>query len=306
MNLLTKYLETYFDEVTYKDFYRDIFPVGVLQCKGKDYYGDRKYNGIIVEVTDEKLNSGKPKVLRHTLTDDLEKLDEVVSRDNFCLMSPISYAGKTRDSSMARELYALAFDLDGIQTRIKDGEDETLNYTDEERALVMESIENSQIYKEHLDIIQNSDRINVFKNNTDQSYFSVAYIQKDSDGKIVKTLIFDVNEEYEVSGAFATIANGNNIVIEDYVNNSAQVYSVTRAADYYTLQCTSKKYHGTVRGDKNCEWAVGKACNFAMKFTGAGVIISKMVCYVGKIAICAEQPAGYTCEQWTRYNVCPF
>ena len=123
MNLLTKYLETYFDEVNYKDFYRDIFPVGVLQCKGKDYYGDRKYNGIIVEVTDEKLNSGKPKVLRHTLTDDLEKLDEVVSRDNFCLMSPISYAGKTRDSSMARELYALAFDLDGIQTRIKDGEE---------------------------------------------------------------------------------------------------------------------------------------------------------------------------------------
>lgn len=123
MNLLTKYLETYFDEVTYKDFYRDIFPVGVLQCKGKDYYGDRKYNGIIVEVTDEKLNSGKPKVLRYTLTDDLEKLDEVVSRDNFCLMSPISYAGKTRDSSMARELYALAFDLDGIQTRIKDGEE---------------------------------------------------------------------------------------------------------------------------------------------------------------------------------------
>ena len=114
MNLLTKYLETYFDEVTYKDFYRDIFPVGVLQCKGKDYYGDRKYNGIIVEVTDEKLNSGKPKVLRHTLTDDLEKLDEVVSRDNFCLMSPISYAGKTRDSSMARELYALTFDLDGL------------------------------------------------------------------------------------------------------------------------------------------------------------------------------------------------
>ena len=138
MNLLTKYLETYFDEVTYKDFYRDIFPVGVLQCKGKDYYGDRKYNGIIVEVTDEKLNSGKPKVLRHTLTDDLEKLDEVVSRDNFCLMSPISYAGKTRDSSMARELYALAFDLDGIQTRIKDGEEPDFSV-----------VENNNIEKPH-------------------------------------------------------------------------------------------------------------------------------------------------------------
>lgn len=73
-----------------------------------------KYNGILVEVTNEKLNSGKPRVLRHTITDDLEKLDEVVSRDNFCLMGPISYAGKTRDSSMARELYALTFDLDGL------------------------------------------------------------------------------------------------------------------------------------------------------------------------------------------------
>lgn len=119
MNILTTYLEQYFDEISYKDFYRDIFPVGSFEQKGVFEKG--KYNGIIVEVTSEKKSNGKPKVLRHTLTDDLEKLDEVVSRDNFCLMSPISYAGKTRDSSMARELYALTFDLDGIQTRIKDG-----------------------------------------------------------------------------------------------------------------------------------------------------------------------------------------
>lgn len=121
MNILTKYLETYFDEVDYKDFYRNIFPSGELEKKGE--YVKGKYNGIIVEVTKEKKKNGKPRVLRHTLTDDLDKLDEVCGRDNFCLMSPISYAGKTRDSSMARELYALAFDLDGIQTRIKDGEE---------------------------------------------------------------------------------------------------------------------------------------------------------------------------------------
>lgn len=231
----------------------------------------------------------------------MKKIISIISVITLCFITTLNYLMPIR-----AEDGGSGCNVCGPDSSIQDGEDETLNYTDEERALVMESIENSQIYKEHLDIIQNSDRINVFKNNTDQSYFSVAYIQKDSDGKIVKTLIFDVNEEYEVSGAFATIANGNNIVIEDYVNNSAQVYSVTRAADCYTLQCTSKKYHGTVRGDKNCEWAVGKACDFAMKFTGAGVIISKMICYVGKIAICAEQPAGYTCEKWTRYNVCPF
>jgi hypothetical protein len=112
MSYLLDYLYQYFDEVSYKEFYRDVFPVGSFEQKGVFEKG--KYNGILVEVTNEKLNSGKPRVLRHTITDDLEKLDEVVSRDNFCLMSPISYAGKTRDSSMARELYALTFDLDGL------------------------------------------------------------------------------------------------------------------------------------------------------------------------------------------------
>ncbi len=28
MNILTKYLEQYFDEVDYKEFYRNIFPIG--------------------------------------------------------------------------------------------------------------------------------------------------------------------------------------------------------------------------------------------------------------------------------------
>ena len=112
MSYLDDYLEQFYDEVDYKEFYRDIFPIGSFEKKGVFEKG--KYNGIIVEVTNDKLKNGKPKVLRHTLTDDLEKLDEVVKRDNFCLMSPISYAGKTRDSSMARELYALTFDVDGL------------------------------------------------------------------------------------------------------------------------------------------------------------------------------------------------
>lgn len=182
--------------------------------------------------------------------------------------------------------------------------DETLNYTDEERMLVMDSIEKSHIYKEHFDLIKNSEKINVFKNNTGQSYFSVAYIQKDINDNIIGTVIFDVNEKYEVSGAFATINNGNNIVIEDYMNDTAHVYTSTKLVDCFTLQCTKKKYHGTIRGDRNCEWAIGKACSYVMSFSG--VIISKMVCYVGKVAICAEAPAGYTCEQWTRYEVCPY
>lgn len=107
-------IEQGLEEVSYRDFYRDIFPVGSFEEKG--IYETGKYNGIIVEVTDEKKSGGQIKVLRHTLTDDLDKLDEVVGRDHFCLMSPISYAGKTRKSEYARFIYAIAIDLDGIDS----------------------------------------------------------------------------------------------------------------------------------------------------------------------------------------------
>lgn len=102
-------------EVSYRDFYRDIFPVGSFEKKG--VYENGKYNGIIVEVTKEKKSDGKPRILRHTLTDDLDKLDEVAGRNNFCLMSPISYIGKQRKSANARFIYAIAIDLDGIVSR---------------------------------------------------------------------------------------------------------------------------------------------------------------------------------------------
>lgn len=120
-NILTKYLYTYYDEIEPREFYREIFKEGELQKKG--VYEKGKYNGIIVEVTKEKLQDGRNKILRHTVTDDLDKIDEVTERDNFCLMSPISYIGKTRNSDNARALYALTIDLDGLI--IKNGDDPT-------------------------------------------------------------------------------------------------------------------------------------------------------------------------------------
>lgn len=99
-------------EVNYEEFYRDIFPVGSFEKKG--IYEQGSYNGIIVEVTDKKRSDGSQIILRHTLTDDLDKLDEVVSRDNFCITSPISYIGKSRKSSNARYIHAIAIDVDGI------------------------------------------------------------------------------------------------------------------------------------------------------------------------------------------------
>lgn len=111
-NRLTEYLQGHFEELGALDFYRFLFPKGELQEKG--VYGDGKYNAILVEVTNEKNSDGRDKVLRHTITDDLDKISEVIQRDNFCLMSPISYIGKKRTSENARALYALTVDLDGV------------------------------------------------------------------------------------------------------------------------------------------------------------------------------------------------
>ena len=85
-----------FDEVHYMDFYRDVFPEGSFEERG--VFEDGKYNGIAVAI-----EKGSKRAKRMT--------------DDFCLMSPISYAGKSRKSSNARFMYALAIDLDGIEER---------------------------------------------------------------------------------------------------------------------------------------------------------------------------------------------
>ena len=102
-------LQATFPEVHYFDFYRDIFPVGSFEQKG--VYENGKYNGIAVSIA-----SGAKKTRRMTVTDDLEAIDKMAASDDFCLMSPISYAGKSRKSENARFLYAIAIDLDGVET----------------------------------------------------------------------------------------------------------------------------------------------------------------------------------------------
>ena len=104
---LENLLRTSFTEVDYRAFYRELFPVGSFEEKG--VYEDGKYNGIAIQL-DKKLKRTK----RFTVTDDLDVLDELVASDDFCLMSPISYAGKTRQSGNARYLYAFGIDLDGV------------------------------------------------------------------------------------------------------------------------------------------------------------------------------------------------
>ena len=118
MNTMTEWLSQYFDEVEPKEFYRGIFPVGSFEEKGVQVTGG--YNGIMVSVSKEKREDGSSIVKRFIVTDDLDVIDQVCQTDDFCLMSPISYAGMKRTAENARFLYAFAVDLDRV--RVKDGD----------------------------------------------------------------------------------------------------------------------------------------------------------------------------------------
>lgn len=111
-NITLNYLENYFDEVKPLEFYRRIFPKGELEQKGEQIQG--KYNAIAVELMPP---DSKPPVKRYIVNDDLDNLKELLESDNFIIISPISYCGRTRESKNARFIYALAFDLDGVETK---------------------------------------------------------------------------------------------------------------------------------------------------------------------------------------------
>lgn len=114
------YLNQYFDEVAPLDFYRSIFPSGELDRRGA--FTNGKYTAIAVRVQtcDESMEHEleKPIVKRFTVTDDLLELNDVLlalpRTDDFCVMSPVSYAGKSQKQANARKLHAITIDLDGL------------------------------------------------------------------------------------------------------------------------------------------------------------------------------------------------
>lgn len=106
---LEEALRSNYDEVSYDAFYEEVFPAGAFEEKG--VYENGKYNGVVIAI-----KQGSKHAKRYTVTDDHEVIDDLVDTDNFCIISPISYAGKSRKSENARFLYALAIDLDGVET----------------------------------------------------------------------------------------------------------------------------------------------------------------------------------------------
>lgn len=113
MNAMTAWLDTQFQEVPARDFYRSVFPCGALDQK--DAFTPGKYTGIAISVSDHKDADGKRKTRRFTITDDLDTVEELTKTDEFCLCAPLSYAGKKRTAAAARFLYAIAVDVDKLK-----------------------------------------------------------------------------------------------------------------------------------------------------------------------------------------------
>ena len=115
------------EEVLPLDFYRDVFPEGSLQEKasldenGNYNYDDvkGKYCGIAIEITN-KIRNGKPIIYRYSITDELDTIKELLKSENFVLLSPISYVGKTRATENTRLMYAFALEIDNLRVD-KDG-----------------------------------------------------------------------------------------------------------------------------------------------------------------------------------------
>ena len=111
-----EHLEKFLEPVTPFEFYREIFPEGSQERRG--HYEDAKGNGIAITVPKGENGialeiEGDGKARRHTITDELDTLQELQDTD-FTIMSPISYFGRQRSGKNARYLYALVFDLDGV------------------------------------------------------------------------------------------------------------------------------------------------------------------------------------------------
>lgn len=111
------YLMQFYDELEPMEFYRAIFPEGELEEAGqKDAGTTGKYNVLAVELLPaaETKENKRAEARKYIITDDLEGIKALLQSENFIIISPISYIGKSRQSQNARYIYAMAIDLDGV------------------------------------------------------------------------------------------------------------------------------------------------------------------------------------------------
>ena len=108
------WLDVRFDRIDTYSFYRLLFPEGELETQQeRDERASGRYGAIVNRIAIGRDGTRKY-VRRYTLTDDLDVLSDIVTCDDFCVCTPISYAGQSASAVNARKLYAIAIDLDNI------------------------------------------------------------------------------------------------------------------------------------------------------------------------------------------------
>ena len=115
-----------YESVSAIDFYDDIFGEDLeVSCVPEDYKTG-EYGGIAIERVkklDEEGNvvldsKGNEKYVgkRYTITKgNYELYDLIDNSENFCIIAPVSYAGRARINKNARYMYALCIEVDYIR-----------------------------------------------------------------------------------------------------------------------------------------------------------------------------------------------
>lgn len=93
-----------YQQVTAREFYRAVFPVGSFERQG--HPEDGKPNGVMTIIEDGKAKN-------YLVFDSLMEL-ELAKGKEFAILSPISYVGRNRTAVNARWLHGVGIDLDGV------------------------------------------------------------------------------------------------------------------------------------------------------------------------------------------------
>lgn len=111
-------LGSMFEELSPKEFCRDVFPEGSFEKAGyRDDGQVRRPNGVMTVIGDKTKNG---RSYNWMLFDELYELDDVLGKE-FVIMSPVGYSGRRRLAKNAYSIYGFAIDLDYVEVgNVKD------------------------------------------------------------------------------------------------------------------------------------------------------------------------------------------
>ncbi len=113
----TELFDKGYESVCAIDFYHDVFGEDLEEHRVPEDYKTGDYGAIAIERTTYKDKDGELKVKGRRITvtkGNLELYDLIDKSEKFCMIAPLSYAGKKRTNENVRFMYALVIEVDNI------------------------------------------------------------------------------------------------------------------------------------------------------------------------------------------------